>query len=62
VIESGVSIIEELIAANKIDRLELTVTPVIDGEDQIDFQKLLSKFAQVTERVEEDTTFYTASN
>ena len=62
VIESGISIIEELITAKKIDRLELSVTAVTGGEDQIDFKKLLSKFTQVTERVEEDTTFYTANN
>jgi len=62
IIESGISIIEELISAKKIDRLELSVTAVTGGEDQVDFKKLLSKFTQVTERVEEDTTFYTASN
>jgi dihydrofolate reductase len=62
VIESGVSIIEELIVAKKIDRLELSVTSVTNGEDQVDYKKLLSKFSNVTERTEEDTTFYTASN
>jgi riboflavin biosynthesis pyrimidine reductase len=62
VVESGISITEELIAAKKIDRLELSVTSVTNGEDQIDFQKLLKKFATVTERFEDDTTFYTASN
>jgi hypothetical protein len=62
VIESGISIIEELIAAKKVDRLELSVTSVTAGEDQVDFKKLLSKFSNVTERIEEDTTFYTATN
>lgn len=62
VIESGVTIIEELIAAKKVDRLELSVTQVSGGEDVVDYQVLLSKFANVTQRVEEDTTFYTASN
>jgi len=62
VIESGISIIEELIAAKKIDRLELSVTKVTEGEDQVDYKKLLNKFATVTERVEDDTTFYTATN
>ena len=62
VIESGISIIEELITAKKIDRLELSVTAVADGEDQIDYQKLLKKFAKVSEQVEDDTTFYTATN
>ena len=62
VIESGISIIEELIAAKKVDRLELSVTSVTAGEHQVDFKKLLSKFSNVIERVEEDTTFYTATN
>ena len=62
VIESGVTIIEELIAAKKVDRLELSVTQVSGGEDVVDYQVLLNKFANVTQRVEEDTTFYTASN
>ena len=62
VIESGISIIEELIAVKKIDRLELSVTAVTEGDDQVDYKKLLSKFTTVTQRVEEDTTFYTATN
>lgn len=62
VIESGAAIIAELISAHKVDRLELSVTSVSGGEDIVDFQTLLKKFTNVTERVEEDTTFYTASN
>jgi dihydrofolate reductase len=62
VIESGISIIEELIAAKKVDQLELSVTSVTGGEDQVDFKKLLAKFAKVSERKEEDTIFYTATN
>lgn len=62
VIESGVAIIEELVAAKKVDQLELSVTKVTGGDDLVDYRKLLSHFANVTERVEEDTTFYTACN
>lgn len=62
IIESGISIIEDLVSARKIDSLELSVTSVSGGEDRIDFQKLLSKFANVTQRIEDDTTFYTATN
>lgn len=62
VIESGAAIIAELISAHKVDRLELSVTSVSGGEEIVDFQALLKKFTNVTERVEEDTTFYTASN
>ena len=62
VIESGIAIIDELVTEKKIDRLELSVTSVSGGEDQVDYRKLLSKFSNVTERVEDDTTFYTATN
>jgi dihydrofolate reductase len=62
VIESGIAIIDELVNEKKIDRLELSVTSVSGGEDQVDYRKLLSKFSNVTERVEDDTTFYTATN
>ncbi len=62
VIESGATIIDELIEAKQVDRLELSVTQVIGGEDPIDYKNLLAKFAQVTERVEDDTIFYTATN
>jgi len=62
VIESGASIIEELIDAKQVDRLELSVTQVTGGEDQIDFKNLLAKFTHITERTEEDTLFYTATN
>lgn len=62
IIESGISMIEELVTAGKVDLLELSVTSITDGDDRVDFQKLLSKFANVTQRIEEDTTFYTASN
>lgn len=62
VIESGASIIEELIVAKKVDLLELSVTQVTGGDNVIDYKKLLSKFSNVVERTEEDTTFYSASN
>jgi riboflavin biosynthesis pyrimidine reductase len=62
VVEAGASIIEELIAAKKIDRLELSVTPVTGGEDLVDYRLLLSKFKNVAERLEDETTFYSASN
>lgn len=62
IIESGISIIEELVAAGRVDLLELSVTSITGGDDLVDYKKLLNKFSKVTERVEEDTTFYTASN
>lgn len=59
-IEAGASIINELIALGKIDRLELSVTEVTGGEDKIDIQEMLSHFNDVTSVKEGETIFYTA--
>ena len=60
-IEAGASIINELIAASEVDRLELSVTQVSGGEDRIDIQGMLSHFAQVESVTEAETIFYTAT-
>lgn len=59
-VEAGASIINELIALGRIDRLELSVTGVTGGEDKIDIQEMLSHFSDVTSTEEGETTFYTA--
>ncbi|MFM9151423.1 MAG: dihydrofolate reductase family protein [Candidatus Planktophila sp.] len=59
-IEAGPSIINELIHLGKIDRLELSVTEVTDGEEKIDIQEMLSHFKDVTSVNEGETIFYTA--
>ena len=59
-VEAGASIINELIALGKIDRLELSVTSVTGGEDKIDIKEMLSHFSDVTSVEEDGTTFYTA--
>jgi riboflavin biosynthesis pyrimidine reductase len=59
-IEAGASIIEELLRANKIDQLELSITSVVDGDDKIDLNSLLSHFSEVTEEVREGTRFISA--
>lgn len=59
-IEAGPHIIIALAEKGLIDRLELSVTDVEGGEDQIDYQSLLSKFSSVHENVIDSTRFFTA--
>jgi hypothetical protein len=54
--------INELISHNLIDRLELSVTPAIGGEDKIDINQLLSHFSQISKREDSGTVFYSAHN
>ncbi|MEI7540866.1 MAG: dihydrofolate reductase family protein [Actinomycetes bacterium] len=61
-IEAGTSIIFELIEQGLIDQLDLSVTPVIGGDHQIDWQGLLSKFAHHTLTSVDGTDFYSAHN
>ena len=61
-IEGGISMINDLIDYNKIDRLELSVTPATGGEDKIDYKALLARFAHCESREIEGTHFYSASN
>ena len=61
-IEGGISMINELIDNNLIDRLELSVTPATGGEEKIDYKALLARFATCHNREIEGTVFYTATN
>ena len=61
-IEGGISMINDLIDNNKIERLELSVTPATGGEDKIDYKALLARFAHCESREIEGTHFYSASN
>ena len=61
-IEGGISMINDLIDNNKIDRLELSVTPATGGEHKIDYKALLARFAHCESREIEGTHFYSASN
>jgi hypothetical protein len=54
--------INELIDHKVIDRLELSVTQAIGGDEKIDWKALLARFANCESREVEGTTFYTASN
>lgn len=59
-VEAGVSIINELLAAGKIDALELSITNVKDGEDKIDIEHLLSRFSHKSEQVIDGTRLISA--
>ena len=60
-VEAGVSIIDELISAGRVDALELSITEVLDGEDKVDLAKLLSYFSQQSEKIADGTRFISAS-
>ena len=60
-VEAGVSIIDELISAGRVDALELSITEVLDGEDKVDLAKLLSYFSQQSEKTADGTRFISAS-
>lgn len=59
-VEAGVAIIQELIAANLVDALELSITEVVGGEDVIDVSELLSHFSIQSEKTEAGTRFISA--
>jgi riboflavin biosynthesis pyrimidine reductase len=61
-IEAGASIIFELIDQGLVDQLELSVTSVTGGDNLIDWQELLNKFAHHTLTTIDDTDFYCATN
>ena len=50
-IEAGVSIINELLSAGRVDALELSITDISGGDDKIDLANLLSHFSTKTEQV-----------
>jgi riboflavin biosynthesis pyrimidine reductase len=61
-IEAGISIIEELIAANRVDFLELSITEVTGGEHRLNIEDFLSHFSIVHDEYVEGTRFISAEN
>ena len=61
-IEGGITMIKELMDHNVIDRIELSVTPAIGGEDRIDWKALIARFAHCQSREVDGTYFYSAHN
>jgi riboflavin biosynthesis pyrimidine reductase len=61
-VEGGASFIFELISNGSLDGIYLSVTPESGGEAKIDYQELLAKFSEVTEREVDGTKFFAARN
>jgi dihydrofolate reductase len=61
-VEGGASFISELISNRALDGIYLSVTPESGGEAKIDYQELLAKFSEVTEREVDGTRFFEAQN
>jgi riboflavin biosynthesis pyrimidine reductase len=60
-IEAGASVIAELIAQNRIDQFDLSITQVVDGEKKVDIESLLQAFVRIDESGNEGTRFISAS-
>jgi dihydrofolate reductase len=61
-VEGGASFISELISNRSLDGIYLSVTPESGGEARIDYQELLAKFSEVTQREVDGTKFFEARN
>jgi len=61
-IEGGITMINELIGHNVIDRIELSVTPASGGENRIDWKALIAQFAHCQSHEVDGTYFYSAHN
>jgi riboflavin biosynthesis pyrimidine reductase len=59
-IEAGATILEELVAAGRIDELELSITAVRDGEDKLDVEKFLTHFSIIKDQSVDGTRFISA--
>lgn len=59
-VEAGIGIIQELIKANLVDALELSITEVTGGEDVVEISKLLSHFPIQSEQSGSGTRFISA--
>jgi hypothetical protein len=51
-----------LISNRSLDGIYLSVTPESGGEARIDYQELLAKFSEVTQREVDGTKFFEARN
>jgi len=60
-VEAGASMISELIAAGRIDQLELSITSATGGEMKVDIDALLGAFTTRVEKVIDGTRFISAS-
>lgn len=59
-VESGPTIIEELIANRVLDGIYLSLTTVTSGENRIDTEKLLANFQEISRNEKDGTIFIEA--
>ena len=59
-VESGARMLEQLLSANLLDGIYLSVTDVTGGEDLINYEELLKHFANINRQVIDDTIFIEA--
>jgi riboflavin biosynthesis pyrimidine reductase len=60
-IEGGIGLISELLKANLLTQLELSITQHIGGEDKVDYLELLSHFQRIETDEIEGTIFHTCT-
>jgi len=56
-VEAGASIVQQLLEAERIDRLELSITEVVGGDHHIDIDALLGNFTIQRDETIEGTRF-----
>ena len=60
-IEGGIAFISDLLNANLLTQLELSITPHTGGEEKIDYLNLLSHFEKISTQEIEGTIFHTCT-
>lgn len=60
--ESGVSLLTDLLDANLITELNLTITPKVGGEKKMDYKTLLAHFENIQTEEIDGTIFYTCTS
>jgi len=59
-VESGARMLEQLLSARTLDGIYLSVTNVKDGDDLVDYEKMLQNFYSIDRQVIGDTLFIEA--
>jgi riboflavin biosynthesis pyrimidine reductase len=61
-VEGGINFLNELMTANLIDELHLSITPTTGGENKVDQEQLLAKYSAVTRELKDETIFIVAKS
>ena len=60
-VEGGIALVGELLEANLISHLELSITPHLGGENKVDYLDLLAHFEKIETEEIEGTIFYSCA-